>query len=101
LDFCPQKQAVLPNCNAQIIFNENKKKYIMYFFYLGSIKCVFQVNSLGLENMSQAMGFMMVFRASSIVGPPVAGLLYEATRRSNFSLKLTDSHESDLSPESC
>ena len=37
------------------------------------------MNSLGLDNLSQAMGYMMVFRASSIVGPPVAGLLFEAT----------------------
>ena len=50
--------------------------------------------------MSQAMGFMMVFRASSIVGPPVAGLLFEATKRFNFSIKLMDSLDSDLSPES-
>ena len=50
--------------------------------------------------MSQAMGFMMVFRASSIVGPPVAGLLFEATKRFNFSIRLKDSLDSDLSPES-
>ena len=37
------------------------------------------MNSLGLDNLSQAMGYMMIFRASSIVGPPVAGLLFEAT----------------------
>ena len=49
--------------------------------------------------MSQAMGFMMVFRASSIVGPPVAGLLFEATKRFNFSIKLMDSLDSDLSSE--
>ena len=28
--------------------------------------CIVTVNSLGLDNLSQAMGYMMVFRASSI-----------------------------------
>ena len=45
---------------------------------------------LGLENISQALGFIIVFRESSIVEPLVARLLFEATKRSNFSVKLTD-----------
>ena len=40
--------------------------------------------------MSQAMGFMMVFRASSIVGPLVVGLLFEATNKDIVLIKLTD-----------
>ena len=49
--------------------------------------------------MSQAMGFLMVFRASSIVAPPVAGLLFEATKRDIFLIKLID-FDSELSPKS-
>jgi len=38
------------------------------------------VRSLGLDNLSQAMGYMMVFRGSGIVGPPIGGLLFDATK---------------------
>ena len=48
--------------------------------------------------MSQAMGFLMVFRASSIVAPPVAGLRFEATKRDIFLIKLID-FDSELSPK--
>lgn len=42
------------------------------------------VNSLGVDHLSQAMGYMMVFRGSGIVGPPIGGILFDATQSYNL-----------------
>merc|ERR1712066_182536 len=33
---------------------------------------------------SQAMGYMMVFRGSGIVGPPIGGVIFDATKSYNI-----------------
>ena len=41
----------------------------------------FQVDLLGLDNLTSAFGLLVLFRGiSSMIGPPVAGTVYDATQ---------------------
>lgn len=54
-----------------------------------SLTSIVLVDVMGIENLTSAFGLLTMFRgASSIIGPPIAGAVYEATQSYNVSFFL-------------
>ena len=57
-----------------------------------SLTSIVLVDVMGIENLTSAFGLLTMFRgAASIVGPPIAGAVYEATQSYNISFYLAGS----------
>jgi len=57
-----------------------------------SLTSIVLVDLLGLEKLTSAFGLLTMFRgAASIVGPPIAGAVFEATSSLNISFYLAGS----------
>ena len=50
-----------------------------FFSSCWALTPILLVNDLGLDNLSQAMGYMMIFKGSLFLGPPLGGVIYDAT----------------------
>ena len=51
-----------------------------FFSSCWALTPILLVNDLGLDNLSQAMGYMMIFKGSLFLGPPLGGAIYDATK---------------------
>ena len=50
-----------------------------FFSSCWALTPILLVNDLGLDNLSQAMGYMMIFKGSLFLGPPLGGVIYDVT----------------------
>merc|ERR1719447_1444707 len=78
--------AVLPFCNSYPVF---VFVALMFGFFVAayiSLTSIVLVDLLGLDNLTSAFGLLVLYRGvSSMVGPPVAGAVYDATQSYDIS----------------
>ena len=77
---------VLPFCNSYGLF---VFVALMFGFFVAayiSLTSIVLVDLLGLDNLTSAFGLLVLYRGiSSMVGPPVAGAVYDATKSYDIS----------------
>lgn len=77
---------VLPFCNSYATFVTIALLFGLFVAAYISLTSIVLVDLLGLDNLTSAFGLLVLFRGvSSMVGPPVAGSVYDATQSYDIS----------------
>jgi len=80
---------VLPFCTSYGAFATIALLFGFFVAAYISLTSIVLVDLLGLDNLTSAFGLLVLFRGvSSMVGPPVAGAVYDATQSYDVSFYL-------------